>query len=203
NFAAQFNHQRFELCAAQIREGRWRWHVHTDRVSSRRGKRKMQHRPGFAPIAAIVSLSGTLPDTSATPFYKNTFSYPTTLSFSGYTYTATQVSHPEPPKSNTVSVLVSGLALAAGAYDITFYGTGLILDDFSSDAQVRQNGYFVYQSSRTNDGDGFVRYKSLGFDLIGTSVAAPEPGSMLLLSTGLAGLAAFFRLRIPADRSGL
>src|SRR4051794_13767436 len=154
-------------------------------------------------LPAILTPMGTRPDTSATRFYKNTFSYPTTLSSSGYTYTATQVSHPEPPKSNIVSVLVSGLTLAAGAYDITFYGTGLILDDFSSDAQARQNGYFVYQSGRTNDGDGFVRYKSLGFDLIGTSVAAPGPGSMLLLSTGLAGLAAFLRLRIPADQSGL
>jgi hypothetical protein len=49
NFAAQFNHQRFKLWAAQIREGRWRWHVHTDRASLSWGKRKMQHRPEFCP----------------------------------------------------------------------------------------------------------------------------------------------------------
>src|SRR3954470_13712515 len=47
HFAAQFNQQRFKLWTAQIREGRWQWHVLTDRASSSRGKRKMQHHPGF------------------------------------------------------------------------------------------------------------------------------------------------------------
>ena len=49
NLAAQFNQQRFKLWAAQIREGKWRRHVHTNRASSSRGKRKIQHRPGFCP----------------------------------------------------------------------------------------------------------------------------------------------------------
>jgi PEP-CTERM motif len=44
---------------------------------------------------------------------------------------------------------------------------------------------------------------SLGFDLFGAPVAAPEPGSMLLLGTGVASLTALIRCqRRATDHPG-
>jgi hypothetical protein len=42
-------------------------------------------------------------------------------------------SQPSGPDWRIITVLLPGLPLAAGAYDITFYGPSLKLDDFLSD----------------------------------------------------------------------
>jgi hypothetical protein len=136
---------------------------------------------------AIVPLSGKYPNTSVTPLYKQTFSHSN--------YTATQANQPTGPATEIIAVQLPGLALAAGFYDITFYGPSLNVVDFSNGTLA---GDSLYQS-----GFGFRTDYSLGFDLIGTTVAIPEPGSLMLLATGLAGLAALsWRRRSTADASG-
>jgi PEP-CTERM motif-containing protein len=137
----------------------------------------------FQPITvAIVPISGKYPSASVPPLYKQTFSRSN--------YTVTQAIHPTGPVTEIITVQLPGSTLAAGSYDITFYGPSLNVVDFANGTLA---GDSLYQS-----GFGFRTDYSLGFDLIGATVAIPEPGSMMLLATGPAGLAALSRRRRSA-----
>ena len=57
NFAEQFNQQRFKLWTAQIGEGRWRWHVHTESYPIEPGQAKNEWLPTLLPLLLTFCLT--------------------------------------------------------------------------------------------------------------------------------------------------
>jgi hypothetical protein len=141
----------------------------------------------------IFTLSGVKPDIAAGPLYSQTFWFPA--------YSFTEVSHPGGFPTETIKVAPDGLTLSAGSYDITFFGPGLTLPDYRVSNEDPQSGYWVYQTSYTQN-DGFHKNYALGFDLLGTAVAAPEPASAALFGMGLIILTTLHRRRAGHQSRG-
>jgi MYXO-CTERM domain-containing protein len=122
----------------------------------------------------IYSLNGDFPDTL---LLSQTFS----------TYSYTSVGH----LTDIVFVFPTDWSLAAGSYDISFYNPANL--QLASYAEV---GRKYYQSGR-----GFKDGYSTGFDLIGSTAAAPEPASATLFGLALIGLAVVHRRQTAYARS--
>ena len=134
----------------------------------------------------IYAMSGNKPDILAGPLYSQTFGYPA--------YSFTVVSHSKGASTETISVAPAGLTLPAGSYDISFFGSGLNLPDYPVPNTAPQSGYWVYQTGYTQY-EGFHPNLALGFDILGSAVAAPEPASIALLGMGLTILTTLHRRR--------
>lgn len=122
----------------------------------------------------IYSLNGDLPGTL---LLSQTFS----------TYSYSSVGH----LTDIVFVFPSDWSLAAGSYDISFYNP----------ANLKLASYIEAGRQYYQAGWGFKPGYSTGFDLIGSSEAAPEPASATLFGFALIGLAAVHRRRTASARS--
>jgi hypothetical protein len=82
--------------------------------------------------------------------------------------------------SYTATASLSGLQLAAGSYDISFYNASYlqVLDYTIA-------GHALYHAGYASNG-GFRQDQAFGFAFYGTMTATPEPASIALLGLGLA-----------------
>jgi hypothetical protein len=132
-------------------------------------------------VAIVPLLSGNLPNTQNI-LYRQQFSN------TEYSY---KVISTGAFAADLVTVVLAGIQLAAGSYDITFYGSNLSVAEYPLSGESDQLRYTVYQAHPS----GFITNRSLGFDLIGNTIAIPEPTSAGLLGTGLIALMAIYRKR--------
>lgn len=135
------------------------------------------YSPAFSqpPITVgIYGLTGGLPGTLIV-----------SETFSGYPVS------PTGHLTDIVDALPNDWSLAAGSYDITFYNPSQL-----TVAGYAETGRAFYQS-----GLGLSAGYPTGFELIGSTIAAPEPASVAVFGLALIGLAAARRPRTAHARS--